>query len=194
MKAARAAWFNQFLDHAMDRFVFIDEFGAATNMARTHARAPRGHRAVCATPAGHWKVLSTIAAMTTGGVLCSASFAGATDGELFNAFVEDALKPLLRPGQVVVLDNLSVHRSAKARRLIESAGCQLVLLPPYSPDLNPIEQAFSKVKSALRSAEARTAEKLLREIGIALGTVSAENATAYIRHCGYSATPMRNSL
>lgn len=172
----------------LDRFVFIDEFGAATNMTRTRARAPRGERAVCKTPHGHWKVISTIAAMTVRGIVCSASFDGATDAELFVTFVREALVPTLVPGQVVVLDNLPAHKSPQAERLIEAAGCRLLRLPPYSPDLNPIEMAISKVKTFLRSLGRRTVDGLFDGIAQALASVTATDAWHYIRHCGYAAT------
>jgi transposase len=187
VKAARTHWFEQFLDVPLDQFVFLDEFGAATNMTRTHARAPRGRRAVCKVPHGHWKVLSTVAAMTVRGILCSASFEGAIDGELFLIFVREALVPSLRPGQIVVLDNLGAHKTAAVRRLVEAAGCRLLPLPPYSPDFNPIENAISKVKSVLRSLAERTVDGLHEAIGTALASITPADAAAFIRHCGYAA-------
>jgi len=188
VKEARTTWFNQFQDIKLDQLIFIDEFGAATNMTRTRARGPRGKRVVCRTPHGHWKVLSTIAAMTVDGMLSCGSFEGATDTETFLAFVCQGLVPLLKPGQVVVLDNLSVHRNPKVDQLISSAGAKVVRLPPYSPDLNPIEMAFSKVKTLLRSQGRRTIEGLLAAIATATAAVSKADASAYIRHCGYNAT------
>ena len=139
-------------------------------------------------PHGHWKVVSTIAAMTSRGVLCSASFDGATDTELFVTFVREALVPLLEPGQVVVPDNLSPHRSPLVRRLVESAGATLLLLPPYSPDFNPIEQAISKTKTVLRKLARRTVDGLFEGIGQALASVTPTDALNYITHCGYAAT------
>jgi transposase len=172
----------------LKQFVFLDEFGAATNMTRTRARAPRGERAVCKTPHGHWKVISTIAAMTVQGMICSASFDGATDSELFVTFVREALVPTLKPGQVVVLDNLPAHKSSVAQQLIEQAGCKLFRLPPYSPDYNPIEMAISKVKTMLRSLARRSVDGLFDGIGVALASVTASDAMNYIKHCGYDAT------
>jgi transposase len=194
VKEARAHWFEQFLDISLDRFVFLDEFGAATNMTRVYARAPRGQRAVCKVPHGHWKVLSTIAAMTTRGILCSASFDGATDGELFVTFVREALVPSLTQGQVVVLDNLGAHKTAAVRRLVEAAGCRLLPLPPYSPDYNPIENAISKVKAMLRTLAERTVDGLMEAIGTALNSITPQDAKAFMRHCGYHATSSRNPL
>ena len=188
MRAARAAWFARFRGVRLEDLVFLDEFGASTQMQRTHGRAPPGERVVAAVPHGHWKVVSTVAAMTCRGVLCSASYDAATDTALFAAFVRDALVPLLVPGQVVVLDNLAPHRSPEVRRLVESAGATLLLLPPYSPDFNPIEMAISKVKTVLRKLARRTVEALFGAVGDALASVTADDALNYIAHCGYAAT------
>jgi transposase len=166
--------------------VFIDEFGAATNLTRTRARAPRGQRAVCKLPHGHWKVVSTIAALTVNGISCAASFDGATDTEVFVTFVREALVPTLVAGQIVVLDNLTPHRAPQVEALIQDAGCRLLRLPPYSPDLNPIEMAISKVKAFLRSAACRTVPDLLASIGPALVSVTATDARSFIEHCGYT--------
>jgi len=174
---------------ALTQFVFIDEFGATTNMTRAYARGPRGQRVVCKTPHGHWKVLSTIAAMTTGGMLAGASFDGATDTETFVTFVREFLLPHLRPGQVVVMDNLPAHKSPRVDELVESAGARVLRLPPYSPDYNPIEMAISKVKSILRAAGARTVESLLDAIGRAMSSVTATDAINYIRESGYADRP-----
>ena len=170
----------------LDQFVFVDEFGATTQMQRTHGRAPRGQRVVSKVPHGHWKLLSTIAAMTTRGMACPATFDGAADTDTFSAFVADALVPCLEPGQVVVMDNLAPHKHPRVRTLIEGAGCRLLLLPPYSPDFNPIEQAISKVKSALRTLACRDVALLYDAIGRALDTVTAADAIAFMRHSGYT--------
>jgi transposase len=188
VKEARTHWFEQFLDVRLDQCVFLDEFGAATNMTRAYARAPRGERAVCKVPHGHWKVLSTIAALTTRGILCSASFEGATDGELFAIFVREALVPSLVPGQVVVLDNLGAHKTAAVRRMVEAAGCRLLPLPPYSPDYNPIEMAISKIKTLLRKLARRTVDGLMEAIGAAVASIRPDDAEAYMKHCGYAAS------
>ena len=187
MRAAREAWFERFRGVRLDRLVFLDEFGAATNMQRTHGRAAPGERVAAAVPHGHWKVVSTIAAMTSRGVVCSASFDGATDTELFVTFVRETLVPLLARGQVVVLDNLQPHKAPEVRRLVESAGATLLLLPPYSPDFNPIEQAISKVKTVLRKLARRTVDSLFGGIGEALASVTPADALHYINHCGYAA-------
>ena len=189
MKEARGRWFGRFAGVRLADLVFLDEFGALTNMARTHARGPRGERVVCKAPHGHWKVLSTIAAMTAGGVLTAAAFEGPTDTDAFVTFVRQFLVPELRPGQVVVLDNLSAHKSPAVDRLVESAGARVMRLPPYSPDSNPIEMAISKMKSVLRKLGARTVEALFDALGQALSAVTPADATNFIRECGYHATP-----
>lgn len=172
----------------LNQFVFLDEFGATTNMTRSRARGPRGRRIVGKTPHGHWKVLSTVAAMTVGGMLTACTFDAAVDTEMFVAFVESFLVPQLKPGQVVVLDNLPAHKSPRIDRLIESAGARVLRLPPYSPDFNPIEMAISKIKALLRKLARRTVSEVMEAIGVALASVSEEDALNFIRHCGYAAT------
>jgi len=172
----------------LDRLVFLDEFGAATNMARAYARGPRGQRVVCKTPHGHWKVLSTIAALTVHGMLGYGTFDGATDTDTFLTFLREGLVPHLRPGQVVVLDNLPAHKSPEVDELVESAGARVLRLPPYSPDFNPIEMAISKIKSVLRKLARRTVDALQEAIGQAVNAITADDALAFIRHCGYAAT------
>jgi transposase len=168
--------------------VFLDEFGASTNMTRTHARGPRGQRVVCKTPHGHWKIFSTIAAMTVGGMLGYATFDGATDTETFLEFVRDGLVPNLKRGQLVVMDNLPAHKSPKIDALIESAGACVLRLPPYSPDFNPIEMAIAKIKSILRKLGERTVESLITAIDQAVFAVTADDSQNFIRHAGYAAT------
>jgi transposase len=172
----------------LDRLVFLDEFGATTKMARTHARGPRGQRVVCKTPHGHWKILSTIAALTMDGMLACGSFDGATDTDTFLAFVRHGLVPNLKPDQIVVLDNLPAHKSPRVDELIASAGARVLRLPPYSPDFNPIEMAISKVKSILRKLEQRTVATLFDAIAQATASITADDAQGFIRHCGYDAT------
>jgi transposase len=188
VKEARSNWLTRFADVKLDQFVFLDEFGAGTNMARTHARGPRGERVVCKTPHGHWKVLSTIAAMTVHGMLGCGTFDGATDTDTFLAFVREGLVPHLKAGQVVVFDNLPAHKSPKVDALIESAGARVMRLPPYSPDFNPIEMAIGKVKSILRKLARRTVDALFEAIAQALASITTADARGFIRHCGYAAT------
>lgn len=187
MKERRAEWHGLLAQVRVDDLVFLDEFGAATNMTRTRARAPVGQRAICHTPHGHWKLISTIAAMTIRGMICCGTFDGATDTDTFVAYMEN-LACHLRPRQVVVMDNLPAHRSPRVDELVEARGAYVLRLPPYSPDLNPIEMAISKVKALLRRAEQRTIESLQTAIAHSLAAVTPEDAANYIRHCGYGDT------
>lgn len=155
-------------------------------MQRTHGRAPPGQRVVSRVPGGHWKILSTIATLTVRGIAASATFEGATDTDTFVAFARVGLVPTLRPGDVVVLDNLSVHKSVQVRRLIEQAGARLLLLPPYSPDFNPIEMAISKIKSVMKTLACRSVDGLLNGLDQALGSIRPDDALGYITHCGYA--------
>jgi transposase len=186
VKEARERWFGQFADVRVDQLVFLDEFGATTTMQRTHGRAPPGERVVAKVPHGHWKVISTVAAMTVRGIEASVSFDGATDTELFLSFVREALVPTLAPGQVVVMDNLPAHKSPLVDRLIEAAGARVLRLPPYSPDYNPIEQAISKIKSVLKRLARRSVDGLFNGIAEALGSISPTDALHYIVHGGYT--------
>jgi transposase len=157
-------------------------------MTRLYARGPRGRRVVCKTPHGHWKILSTIAALTVNGMLGFGVFDGATDTETFLTFLSDGLVPHLKPGQVVVMDNLPAHKSPKVDALIELAGARVLRLPPYSPDFNPIEMAISKIKSFLRKLARRNLDALFEAIDEAMNQITARDALGFIRHCGYSAT------
>jgi len=168
------------------RLVFVDESGLHTSMTRLRARAPRGERAYGKVPRKRGKNQTLIASITLQGAMCeSLSIEGATDSELFETYVERLLAPKLCEGQVVVLDALGAHRTARVRDLIEDRGADLLFLPPYSPDLNPIEEAFSKIKSIVRKAGARTREALDEAIGEALKAVSPEDAAGWFAHCGY---------
>lgn len=172
----------------LNDLVFLDEFGATTNMTRRHARGPRGQRVVGKTPHGHWKIISTIAALTTSGIISGCTFDGATDTDMFLGFVQHMLAPTLRAGQVVVLDNLPAHKSPKVDELIARAGARVLRLPPYSPDFNPIEMAISKIKTLLRKLGKRSVEELIDAIGQAMASITRRDAVNYIRHCGYAAT------
>jgi transposase len=155
-------------------------------MTRLRGRSLRGERLVAKVPHGHWKTTTLIAALGLGGVKCSMVLDGAIDREFFDAFVEDILIHELKSGDVVILDNLSSHKSEHARRLIESKGAELVFLPPYSPDLNPIEMVFSKVKQLLRSLACRTGESLWAAMQSVLDKVTPQDAANCFRHCGYT--------
>jgi transposase len=157
-------------------------------MARTHARSPRGQRAVAKTPHGHWKTISTIAAMTQAGMMTAVAYDSAVDTEAFVGFVEQFLAPRLKAGQVLILDNLPAHKSGEVDRLVQASGARVMRLPPYSPDFNPIEMAISKVKSMLRKLAAREVAALIDAIGQSLQAVTAQDAINYIRHSGYGAT------
>ena len=154
-------------------------------MTRNYGRARRGERVREATPQGHWRTVTMLAALTSRGLQAPMTIESATDGEVFLAYLEQVLCPQLRPGQVVIMDNLSAHKVAGVRQLIESRGARLLYLPPYSPDFNPIEQAWSKIKQLLRAAKARTLEALESAIAEALAAVTAENASAWFAYCGY---------
>jgi transposase len=166
--------------------VFVDESGFNTSMTRLRARAPRGKRAYGKVPRNRGKNTTLIAAITLeGGMGESVAIEGATDAEAFEAYVEHFLAPTLKEGQVVVLDGLGAHRTDKVRELVETTGAELVFLPSYSPDLNPIEEAFSKIKTIVRKAGARTREALLEAIARALSAVRPEDAAGSFVHAGY---------
>lgn len=154
-------------------------------MTRLYARGFDGLRIHENTPESHWKVLTTLGAMSLAGMVASMTVEAATDGDIFEAFLEQALCPKLKPGDVVVMDNLSVHKIERVRELIEGAHAELLYLPPYSPDLNPIEKAWSKFKQFLRSAKARTADALDQAVSAAIETITPDNAKAWFKHCGY---------
>jgi transposase len=166
--------------------VFLDESGATTTLARRYARAQGGRRAVGHVPAGHWTQLTILSALSVAGLGATMTVDAATDADVFAAYVRHLLVPTLRPGQVVVLDNLGAHKPAAARALIEGAGCRLLFLPPYSPDLNPIEQAWSKLKALLRGAAARTRDALEAALKTFLDEITAADARAWFTHCGYA--------
>ena len=188
MKAKREAW--QAAQPALDpgRLVFVDETWASTNMTRRYGRSPKGQRLVCPVPHGHWKTTTFVAALRLDGLTAPLVIDGALNGDLFVAYVEQQLAPTLRPGDVVILDNLSSHKRAGVRVAIEAAGARLVYLPPYSPDLNPIERAFAKLKALLRQAGERTVEGLWDFLGKALDAFGPQECRNYFRHCGYQAT------
>jgi transposase len=176
------------------RLVFVDETGATTAMARRYGRAPRGQRLVEPLPHGHWKVTTFVAALRIGGLIAPMTCDGAINGDLFVAYVEQVLVPQLRPGDVVVMDNLSSHKRVAVRAAIEAAGCQLWYLPAYSPDLNPIENAFAKLKAMLRKAQERTVAGLQRFLCFCADAFRPEECANYFAHCGYHATPIPKPL
>jgi transposase len=167
------------------RLVFLDETSTPTTLTLLRARAPRGQRAVGRVPRGRREAISWLATLTTRGIGESLLVRGAVDRLVFETFVERVLVPSLPPGHIVVLDNLSVHKSARARQLIEAAGCQLVFLPTYSPDLNPIEQAFAKAKQTLRRVGARSWESVVVAVGQSLTTITTADAHAFFAAAGF---------
>lgn len=170
----------------LQNIVVIDESCAVTNMTRTRGRCLRSDRLVSAMPQGHWKVLTIIAAMTIRGVQTAVTVDAPCDGEIFRAFVGDALVPTLRPQHVVVMDNLQSHKVSGIRQAIEATGARLLYLPPYSPDFSPIEPMWSKIKQKLRSLAARTVETLGHAVQQALGTVTETDCRGFFRHRGYT--------
>ena len=166
--------------------MFLDESGVTTQMTRLWGRAPCGERIAEATPQGHWKVMTTLGAMSLRGLEAVMTIESPTDGEVFLAYLDQVLCPKLTPGDVVIMDNLSAHKVRGVRERIEACGAELLYLPPYSPDLNPIEKAWFKLKQFLRAAKARTAEALDQALTEALKTITADNTAAWFRHCGYA--------
>jgi transposase len=186
--AARAAWRTDVGGLAPERLVFLDECGVLTGMARLYGRGPRGERARGAVPRGPWTRLSVLGALGHEGVLAAMSVEGATGGAVFHAYLERVLLPALRerkPDAVLVMDNLRAHKTPAVRELLDGSGFPCRYLPSYSPDLSPIEPAWAQVKAELRRVAARDKDALQRALGPALDRVSAENARAYFRHCGY---------
>lgn len=163
----------------------MDECGTHTSMTRLYARAPKGERAYAKVPRNRGKNTTLLASMSSEGMGPCLAVEGSTTKAVFEAYVERVLAPSLRPGRVVVMDNLGAHRGERVRELIEARGCSLLYLPPYSPDFSPIEEAFSKLKALLRKAKARTCEALVEAIGQALEAVSAKDARGWFGHCGY---------
>ncbi len=155
-------------------------------MTRLRGRSPVGQRLVEKAPQGHWKTTTLIAALGISGIRCSTVMDGAVNGEVFQAFVEQVLVGQLRPGDIVVMDNLSSHKPARIRQLIEAAGATVLFLPPYSPDLNPIEMVFAKLKQLLRSLACRTREALWDVMQSVLEKITASDAANCFRHCGYT--------
>ena len=179
-------WREQMAAIASADLVFLDETHTPTSLTPLRARAPRGVRAVGRVPRGKRPHIAWLATLTQDGIGESVVVPGPIDGRAFDAFITHRLVPSLRPGQLVVLDNLSVHKSPRARAAIEAAGCRLVFLPTYSPDFNPIELALAKTKTALRRAEARSFEAIVAALGAILPTITPTEAQAFYRAAGYA--------
>ena len=182
----RAAWRALVADGVdVDRLVFVDEMGANVSLSALYAWWRKGKRAFGSAPRNWGKNVTLLASITAEGVGSCLAVEGSTTREVFEAYLEGALAPTLRPSQIVVMDNLSAHKGERVKEIIEGRGAELLYLPPYSPDLNPIEQAFSKVKGLLRRVEARTRESLIEAMGRALSAVTAQDACGFFAHCGY---------
>jgi transposase len=167
------------------RLVFVDEMGTNTSLSPRYAYSPKGRRAYAQVPRNRGANTTLLASMSLEGMGPCLAVEGSTTATVFEAYIEKVLAPSLRSGQIVIVDNLSAHKGERVRKLIEERGCQLLYLPPYSPDFNPIEEAFSKIKGALRRAQARTCEALIEALGAAIPVVTARDARGFFEHGGY---------
>jgi transposase len=186
---AREAWWATTADIAPERLVFLDESAALTNLTRSHGWSRRGTRAVGVVPCGHWERVTILGALGLTGILAAMSIAAATDGAVFHAYLKQVLLPALRrvkPDAVIVMDNLSAHKTKAVRALLDSSGFTYFYLPPYSPDFSPIEPAWAKVKGFLRHAGARTVNALHAALAPALDAITAQDAQGFFRKAGYA--------
>lgn len=181
----RARWIVEQASLAPEKLIFLDEFGAKTTLTRTHGRSLQGTRVVEKVPYGHWKSTTFIGGLGLRGWVAPLVIDGALNGPLFRAYVEQHLAPQLSPGDVLILDNLSSHKVAGVRPALQRVGADVLYLPPYSPDFNPIEQAFSKLKRLLRSVAARTVDALWEACGTELSKFTPSEISNYLTHCGY---------
>jgi transposase len=187
VQKARQAWFDGQLDLDPARLIFIDETGTSTKMARTRGRAPRGQRLRMGVPHGHWKTTTLTAGLSLRGIVAPFVLDGALDRLAFETYVARVLAPELRPGDVVIMDNLPAHKGPRVAALIAAAGARLLHLPPYSPDFNPIENAFAKLKALLRKAAERTVEGLWAAIGRLVDLITPTECANMFRAAGYDA-------
>jgi transposase len=183
--ARREAWLARQPALEPARLVFIDEAGTSTKMARRCGRAPRGARCRAPVPHGHWKTTTFVGALRLSGMTAPMTLDGAMHGAAFLAYVEQVLAPTLKPGDIVIMDNLPAHKPVGVRQAIEAAGAELHFLPPYSPDLNPIEPAFSKFKALLKKAAARTLPDLWTAIATAIDAITATDCANFFAAAGY---------
>lgn len=181
----RQAWWEQISQIDPARLVFLDESGVTTQMTRRYGRARRGQRVREGMPAARWRTLTLLGALTLEGLVALMTIESSTDRDVFLAYLDQVLCPQLQPGQIVVMDNLAAHKVAGVRERIERAGASLLYLPPYSPDFNPIEQAWSKLKQHLRSLKARALDALEHAIAQSFNILTPQNSSAWFRHCGY---------
>lgn len=185
VKAQRDGWRKKTAEVDLRRLVFLDESGAKTNMTRLYGRSFDGQRVADATPHGHWCTTTMLSSIRLDGTTAAMVIEAATDAAVFQAYVTEVLIPTLGPGDIVVMDNLSPHKSPGIAEAIKAAGAQVWFLPPYSPDFNPIEKMWSKIKAFLRAAKARTYDALLKAIAAALKTVTVSDAIGWFESCGY---------
>lgn len=185
-ETARITWRAEVAALDPQELVFVDETSTHTALTRRRARAPRGQRAVAQVPRNHGPNITLLAALTPQGIGPALTIPGAVDGAVFAVYAQRVLAPSLRPGQVVILDNLSAHKREEARLAVEAVGARLLFLPAYSPDFNPIELAFAKIKEHLRAAAQRTPEGLLAATSTAIAAVSAADARGFFAHCGFT--------
>jgi transposase len=184
-EADRAAWGEQAKELDASKLVFIDECGSNIALTRLYARSPKGERVYGAVPRNRRANITLVAALSLQGMGEAFALEGSADTAVFELYIEQILAPILRSGHIVILDNLNTHTGAKVRQAIEAQGCQLLFLPSYSPDLSPIEEAFSKLKAVLRRVGARTPEALQEAIGQAITAITAHDAQGWFAHCGY---------
>jgi transposase len=184
----RAIWHRIVTKFDARHYVFIDESGANITLAPRYGRAPKGERCPGSVPRNYHENLTLFASLTLDGLTSAMLLDGAADRAAFEVYLRAVLVPTLIPGQIVILDNLAVHKQPALRQLIHACGCRVLFLPSYSPDFNPIELAFAEIKASLRRMTARTRAALEAEIGRAIDQVTAQHATNYFRHCGYSST------
>jgi transposase len=185
VKAKREAWFESQLDLDPEKLIFIDETWTTTNMARKCGRAQRGERLRAGVPHGHWKTTTFVAGLRMTGMVAPMVLDGPINGLWFQAYVDQVLAPSLSPGDIVIMDNLGSHKGSKVRAAIEAVSARLLYLPPYSPDFNPIENAFSKLKALLRKAAERTVDALWDRIGALLGEFSPNECANFFAAAGY---------
>jgi transposase len=184
----RQEWWRRVANVDLGRLVFLDETGAKTCMTRAYGRAEGGHRVVDHAPAGHWSTTTLLSSLRQDARSAAMVIEGSTDAEVFRAYIQQVLVPILRVGDIVVMDNLSPHKGPSIEAMIRAAGAEAWYLPPYRRDYNPVEQLRSKVKAFLRKAKARTSQALLTAVGQALRTVTSDDVSGWYAHCGYVTT------
>jgi transposase len=188
VQAARDGWSDAVAGFRPDRLIFLDETWFTTHMTRPYGYAPCGHRLTAAVPHGHWKTTTFVGGLTAGGFIAPMVLDGPMNAVAFTAYIEQVLAKEVRPGDLLILDNLSSHKTAGVRAALAACGLNHLYLPPYSPDLNPIENAFSKLKRLARAAAERTLDGLWSGIGKLLDRFRPAECANYLRHCGYPAT------